>query len=53
MEPIGVDSDEEEDDLETAVEDIYNIGLEGEFGGLDLDVPEAEAEVGLQKACAS
>ena len=46
MEPIG--ADEEEDDLETAVEDIYNIGLEGEFGGLDLDVPEAE--VGLEAA---
>jgi hypothetical protein len=51
LDPIGVDSDEE-DDLKTAVEDIYNIGLEGEFGGLDLDVPEAEADVGLQKASA-
>lgn len=51
MDPIGVDADED-DDLKTAVEDIYNIGLEGEFGGLDLDVPEAEADVGLQKASA-
>jgi len=48
MDPIG--ADEEEDDLETAIEDIYNIGLEGEFGGLDLDVPEAEADVGLEAA---
>ena len=52
MEPIGADTDEEEDNLETAVEDIYNIGLGGEFGGLDLDVPEAEADVGLEAASA-
>ena len=49
MDPIGVDADEE-DELKTAVEDIYDIGLGGEFGGLDLDVPEAEAEVGLEAA---